>query len=352
MAARIPKPPAPFSLADLESAFTALAISTSVPPKPNKLGYVSIPGQTVLSFSKLSTFHTCPREFQLKELQEKAKRSSSIDTSFGHALAAGIQALWRYDCIEKATLSLCQAWDYEAFEDIWGKKKYKSIYMAIEALQNYFNFIYQELRNDWQYAELNLKSDELLFFIQVNDSYNFQGHIDLILQHRRTGQLQVVEIKTKGAGHIAAHWQNSMQTKGYFAVLNLLAKRLGISLSPSVCYLCFAATAACLRIEDSFGFTLFNFDQPLLGSDFVLNLIQDTEVIDMYSKDEHFPMRGSQCVRFNYPCQFFGACNDPKEVAAIAEGTYEALSLEDCDIIATLQEVAESYLTVVEIEEI
>ena len=336
-----------FSLDQLESAFNAIAISAAAPKKANKLGYVKIPGQTVLSFSKLTTLYTCPREFQLKELQERTSRFSTLDTSFGHSLAAGIQALWKYSCIEIATLELIRAWDFDFFEDIWGKKKFKSIYYAIEALQNYYNFIYVLECETWQYAELDLKSDELLFFIQVDQTYNFQGHIDLILQNKHNLSLKVVEIKTKGYGHIAAHWQNSMQTKGYFAVLALLGKRLGIPTSPEVTYLCYAATSSCRELESNFGFSTFHFYQAAQGSDFALNLIQDSQLISMYAEDSHFPMRGGSFVSYNCPCYFFGFCNDPLGIVALPEGTYEALSLEDCDIITDLAEIVESFSTII-----
>jgi len=306
-----------------------------LPPPSNVLGYVALPNQTALSYSKLSTFYECPRKFQLKELKAKGVYPPTIHTAFGHALAGGIQKLWETFCIETSTLELIRLWDYSSVVDIWEKDKTKSLFHCITTLQLYYSTQFYIEREEWQLAPNGV---ELLIFLQLNKHFNYQGHIDLILENRFTGAFRIVEIKTSKYAQTAPVWQNSLQTKGYHSLLSAVKPNTHNVIS----YICIQ-TGKLNDYENNFGITQFHFDQSCTQCDFPLHIMQDVATIQMYLEDNYFPTRGSSCVdKWGNACQFFGSCHEYNLQAEEQNPLYTSLGLEDCDYVLTLENLLEA----------
>ncbi len=320
-----------FSLAQL-TAKLKLPVMRSA--KPNILGYVDLPNQTCLSFSKLTTLYECPRKFQLKELKARGVYPPTIHTAFGHALAGGIQKLWETGDLQLATLDLIRLWDFDNVIDVWEtRKQTKSIYHCILTLQTYYHQHYLIESDEWMLAPNGV---ELLIFLQINPTFNYQGHIDLILVNKFTGAYRIVEIKTSKFPQTAAHWQNSLQTKGYHSLLSAVHPNT----HNVVTYICIQVG----KLEDydaNFGITQFNFDQSLCtGTDFPMHLMQDVTTIQMYVEDNYFPTRGSSCIdKWGKPCQFFGMCGEFSQQPEEQNPIYKSLTLDDCSYVLSLEDL-------------
>ena len=333
-----------YRLQAFDNAFDNLLNNPGPKAPIKKLGYVYDPEQSAYSYSRLQTLYSCPRKFQLKELAQASSYDATIHTSFGSAFGAGVQELWRSDSLPRATLALIAAWDYPAFEDLWGKDKHKSIFHCIQSLGIYHATVHQELSLDYRLAYLQGKPGiEFFAYMQIGSHDYYQVHIDLILETKTTGALVVLEIKTSGMVQQAANWENSLQTKGYFALLTVVSSKLGLPIAPKIIYITLQTGKLALP-DEYFGFNVFHFAKPAyIASDFTLSLLQDLTMLDIYKADGHFPKRGHSCVSYNRPCEFFGICDDIPLTKA--GNVYESLTLDDVDFYLTIDDLSQCNLT-------
>jgi hypothetical protein len=205
-----------------------------------KLGYIYEPDKLALSYSRRQTLNRCARLFQLREIKQRKSRTPSIDTAFGSAFGAGVQELFKSGSVERATIAALGSWDYPEFEDMYGKKHNKSFWICVESLEIFAAQYLPSITSEYELADLDGRSGiELFVYINIGSSFNYQIHIDLILQNRETKALCVVEIKTSGMDAVESDWGNSSQTLGYYAILEALSRRMGLHIEPCVDYICF-----------------------------------------------------------------------------------------------------------------
>lgn len=311
----------------------------------NKLGYVYEPDKIAVSYSRTQTLNTCPRKFQLRERLQKRSRTVSIHTSYGHAVGAGIAALFQYEGnLHRAFLEALTMWDYPHAEDSYGKEKDKSLSHVFGTIESFYLNQYPQLSADYKIAILQGKpAVELFIYLNVSDKYSYQVHIDLILQNRWTGALVIFECKTSKYAATEPQWANSKQTVGYFALIETLAKREGIPVEPGVVYICVQAGKQWDE-NCNFGVQILPFVKlPTVIHDFVQELMYDIERITYCEENNFYPKNGASCVEFNRPCEFFGECDmlafAPK--ADIGQ-IYESLTLADCDYVLDLQEIVDN----------
>lgn len=307
-----------------------------------KLGYVMEKGKITLSFSRTETLHKCPRKFLLKELKGKRSRSPSIDTAYGHAMGAGIQELFRSGSLERAWLAAGAAWDYVEYEDPWGKKKDKSFWMCLWSLELFSLNVWPSISEEYELAYLEgTPGIELFVYLDLGTKYSYQVHIDLVLRNKLTGALCVGEIKTSGMRQQEANWGNADQTAGYYAIIEALSDRLGLPFEPTVIYIV-QETGKQLDFDLNSGFHIFPYTKSKDTSlDFLRTQIANTEIIDMYLESNYFPKRGSACIEYSRPCEFYGTCDlSSSQLYIEDEGeSYESLSLEDVHYFVTTDQL-------------
>lgn len=328
------------SLLDVPFFPNAKSLTTS--PAIRKLGYVWEPDIIPLSYSRFNTLHSCPRKFLLKELKQQKTPFESVDCSYGTAFGAGIQEMFRSDDIHRTIVAALAAWDYQEFEDIWGKKHDKSFWMCIASLEAFYASKFQDLYSEYELARIDgHEGIELFVYIAVGESYSYQVHIDLILQHRISGALAVVEIKTSGMVQQEANWGNSEQTLGYYAIIETLSRRYNLPMEPRVYYI----TQTTGKLQDTYsdqGFNIFCYEKPIGNSaSFVQNLMVNIGVVELYIDSQHFPKRGNSCVTYGRPCEFYGMCDMEHLMNAepVQGNIYESLSQKDCDFVIQLDEM-------------
>lgn len=303
------------------------------PTKPVKLGYVFREGVRTLSYSRLNTFYSCPRKFHIGEVKGARNFSPSVDTAFGHAYGMGVQTYLHLAethphevALQRAVVAAISAYDYP---DLWESKakSKKDLWYAIIGVENFASQVAPQILADFKLAIIDGKpAIELLFLIQIDESYDYQGHMDLVLQNRHTGEYFVAEIKTSYADAQPADWANSTQTLGYNVVVH---SKFPEQTNFNVLYICYNTTQLTTQ--------LLSFSKSCAHrADFITSLLQDVEVMKMYDAHDYWPKRGNSCVAYGKPCYLFGTC-DSTMLHTSSGDSYESLSMEDVDIVLSAE---------------
>lgn len=310
-----------------------------------KLGYIYEPEKITLSYSRRQTLFSCPRKFLLKELNQQGTFSPTIDTSYGHAFAAGVQELFRSGDLARAYLAALSEWDFDDFEVPFANKKQKSFWACLASLQMFECSEFQMLSSEYKLATVEGKEGiELFVYMSVGPSFSYQIHIDLVLQRHDNGALVVAEIKTGGSPHLEASWSNSDQTLGYYTFLEFLSKKYDLPFEQRILYIT-QQTGKFTDSEDNYGFaTLIFMKDETAATEFAHNLLLDVELIKLYIDHNFFPKRGNACVNFNTTCQFFGECDSVElQQQEGKETVYESLTLDDADFIFDITDLIDSF---------
>lgn len=331
----------------LSSSFDDPSDGKPTSKRAKRLDYVRIPGVVSLSYSRLLTLNSCPRKFQLRELKDaRVGFRSSIHTAFGSAYGAGVQEIWRTGCLDRALVAAFAAWDYDYFESDNKYIRGKSFWECCVNIEQYFTNIYPQLSEDWELAYVDGKPGiELKFYIWVGEKHNYQGHIDLLLQHKETRGLAVKEIKTSSGAQQEAQWGNSDQTNGYYTVMYAIQEKFGVEVVPRVFYHTLQASKWDKPDED-FGIKLFPYEKTdNQRAEFLSSVLSSVQVIQLYQNNGYFPKRGNSCVAFGTVCEFYGVCDlDGLDDIIPTEGggNYEHIGIEDMDIVLDIADMVES----------
>lgn len=318
----------------------------SVAPPIRKLRYVLDEGGHVLSYSRLRTLHTCARKFQLGELLHLKRFSPSAHTAFGHAFAAGVQeylaarsrGMAQPAALEFAVVSAVAAWD---MQNLWAQDKTgsKSIERAILGVTRFVNMEAERLLETYEVAEFGQKQAvELFFYLRLPNGYSYQGHIDLVLRHRITGELLVLEIKTEGGAFNIAKWSNSAQALGYNCILNAHGLMTGAQVAYHVLYLHYDTV--------NLDFTLAPFSKPLtVSSEWLTSLLLEVQMLELYAQYSVYPKNGESCLEFRRECEFYGTCDlTTVQHMQAGEFAYESMPLSEVDINLDAQQMLQYFI--------
>lgn len=255
-----------------------------------------------LSYSSLLTLHSCPREFQLYKLRsthrEEESLKSTITFNFGHVVGEGIQLIFQDLDWNDILWKLFNTWDVDLLAE--DEKANKSFFSALVALKK-FKFIKDEgYLNDYELVYFDGKpACELSFAVNLLDGFRLRGHVDLVLRHKITGEVVVIECKTTGAKALdPAIYKNSAQGIGYSVVLDHIVPDVS---SYKVIYLVYKSSAG--------EWVKFDFVKTyLMRAQWIRELLLDVECIKMYEEAQIYPMRGESCFKFFRPCQYINSC--------------------------------------------
>lgn len=305
-----------------------------------KLGYVRIPGVINLSYSRRQTLHSCPRKFLQREIIESAPIDhNTIHTAFGSSWGAGLQELFLTGSIERATIAILANWSVST-EEFDGKSG-KSLWTCVDGIHHFYKHHFPRISEEYEVAIYNGKPCiELFFYIRMGQQFSYQGHIDLIMRHKRTGALVVWEFKTSGYEQHEANWANSEQTLGYSLIVDMIAEH---SSDYRVHYLIFNPKHRD-SYEENFGVVEYEFGKSQNSkAEFITDLGLDIQLVQTYLKVGLFPKRGGACRSFNRTCEFFGTCDleikQLHDVHQTSAGLYESMTLEDVDFLIDIGDV-------------
>lgn len=271
-----------------------------------------------LSHSSRDTLHRCPTEYRLYKIGGFAQREDTIDTNFGHAVGAGVQSLLIGESRDEAIWKMFLSWQGDLLsesESSAAKKKKKFFWHAIGAIDN-FRLLVNTIFKDWEVAYFNGKpAVELSFRIDFGDQFLDRGHVDVVLRHKVTGELRVLELKTTGFDSInPAMYANSQQGVGYGVVLDAIAKQYPESSSSyEVLYLAYKSK----QME----WEPIPFKKTFLQrAQWIKSVLMDIAKIEMYDREGFWPKHGENCIRFTWhECPYFGVCQMSDKSLGIAD---------------------------------
>lgn len=264
------------------------------------------PRLKMLSHSSNSTLHKCPRKFQLYRMNSLAQEETEnvfgqLTLDFGTVVGHGIQRIFEDIPLDTIILEMFLMWSVDI--EIRDNKRSKSLPEAILAVQQFHH-----LRNnsdylaDYEllYTENGKPAVELAFKILLPEGFSYRGFIDVVLRHKETGEILVVEDKTTWYREInPAQYKNSGQALGYSVILDHLVPGLS---SYTVLYLVYGTT---LKEFNELPFE----KSSLQRAEWLTQTLMDTQLIQMYESYGLYPKNGDFCYDFYRECPYFGLCS-------------------------------------------
>lgn len=307
----------------------------------------------VTSYSKLARLHSCPRAYQLDELEANSMQMAmdivdsgvqeNIDFAFGHAVGAGIQTYAATKSLNAAILACCLAWKADFFAekiDKYGKPKGKSLALAVLAVEK-FGYFWAENMDDFEVVRLpnGKQAVELAFAVNMENGFYHFGHIDTVLVSKTTGKLVVWEGKTTGFEQVdEALYANSAQALSYSVVVDAIAKSLGdaaVATDYEVLYIVYSSTSREFQIMP-FG------KSRAQRAEWIQDVLLDHANLATYQKLNFYPKRGESCYHggFRSRCKWFGTCTMHSMYDGVKPPTLSSTDeVEAVDFKATLTEL-------------
>lgn len=290
-----------------------------------------------ISYSGLNELNACERKFVIDRLSIYP-RSSSIDTAFGSAVGAGVQALWLSEgSLDAAILAIFKAWDVSFAEEKETTKK--SIAHAVQAIHLYLPF-YQILSQEWTLAEINGKpAIEFSLLVEFPGDFRYRAYADLLLQHKETGEIAVIELKTTGSNfEHEAMYKNSDQGTSYSLIVD--------QLSPDASYFFVKYFS---YHSKSLEWIPYDFPKRLIDKvRWIKTVLLDISHIQAREAESYWPMRGNNCMSFGKPCRYFDVCGLPDAAVFSSEELLQGKMKEEqkkvYSFVVPLEQIIKGYL--------
>jgi len=271
----------------------------------------------LLSNSSNGLLHSCPRKYQLTKQWPENTRDETVDTSYGKMFGEGIQRLLIGDSLQDAWLHAITQWTME-IDDF---KRRKTFWGCLEAIKDFHDFAGRILLSEYEAVAFNGKwSNELSFCILLPDGFYYRGYMDIVLRHKQSGRILVVDVKTTNMKYSTPYkFQHSPQAIGYSIVLDYIAPECN---SYDVMYFEY-----CVEVNKYVEHT-FTIDY-LQRAEWIKDLLTDIEIIKLYSQYENWPKHGGNaCDSYGRPCYFMDYCNMRTNNLIGTKVTMDALDYE------------------------
>lgn len=257
-----------------------------------------------LSYSGNLLQHSCPRKFQLKCLGAERIEHESSNTTFayGHVVGEGIQNLLLKMDWNQVLIKVFLGWHADLFAE--NEKQKKSLFSAIYCLMQFRSLMNGGFLDEYEVAMFNgVPAAELSFRIHFPFT-TFRGHVDLVLRHKITGELLVLELKTSSANYVqGSAYKNSSQAIGYSVILDRIEPD---ATSYGVLYLVYLTKLA--RFE-TFEFPKTYHQRALWIRD---RIVDEAEVVRLIKEEGNYgiwPMQGESCNSFGRECEYMDICH-------------------------------------------
>ena len=266
------------------------------------------PRLLLLSHSSRTTLHCCPRKYQLQKIASTPHtKENNVTLAFGAVVGLGIQCLLEGKSIRTTVLEMLLAW---SLPDLYAEEERtkKSFFLAIFAVQQF-----ESLRNstlvDYELAYFKgAPAVELSFRISLPGGFKYRGFVDVVLRHKTTGKLIVLEVKTTGAKVVTeATYKNSGQALGYSLILDAIAP---CESEYEVWYLVY--------MSSSQQYEILSFRKHYSDRAFwIQELLMDVQRIQLYEEASRYPSYGESCYDFFRVCSFYSNCQMSTNLLAL-----------------------------------
>ncbi len=282
-------------------------INLSVYPQPQ--GELVDP-LLLVSHSASFTLASCPRKFQLQRYTPQLIRFESVDTSYGKALGAAIADLIAGVSIGVAYYKAFISW---AHPNLWEEKPRvnKSLLTCLESIDRFAESELADITSEWEIYFLpdGRPALELGYTIICDlpnlPAYRQRGFIDLVLCHKLTGVLAVVDVKSNGSTAPSPEtYAESTQCLEYAIVIDYLSNQKSLARTLQVFYL---TDYTSLRQWALHSFT----KTAERRAKHLVDLHSRFKVMEVYKQAAtDWPATG-QCKSYSRLCEFYGTCDKP-----------------------------------------
>jgi hypothetical protein len=262
------------------------------------------PRLKLISHSSRTTMHKCPRKYQLYRLSSSKVAGDpdkdieqGVTFAYGTAVGVGIQSYMEGKSLDESILDTFLAWDVDLLDN--NPRQKKSFWLAVFAVQKFASIKDQGILADYELVYYKGKpATELSFQINLPEGFKYRGFVDVVLRHKTSGEILVLELKTTSGTAQSATYKNSGQALGYSVVLDVLFPSMS---SYTVLYLVYESK--------SMKYVELPFKKSLLQRAIWLQeLLIDSEMIGLYASYDTFPMHGESCFDFFRECEYLGLC--------------------------------------------
>jgi len=263
----------------------------------------------VLSYSSLELYHSCPRKFELYKVHPvDAPRDTSPALSQGSAVGHGYAAHLMGQGEEQTRFETWLNY-YPPLEDnVRTMAKAQVIVQAL--IDTPMKPENEDDPLDWELAYFNNQpTTELSFCIRLTENMVYVGYLDAVLYSPSTGRYRPLELKTSSLQEqtLEVNFKNSAQGLAYALVLDTILGK------PQETFAIQYRVAQVHRTKElQYRPTIhdFYFTKTLVDRlEWLIGLKMEVESIQNSLDLEMFPKRGSSCLAWNRPCQFYGICN-------------------------------------------
>ena len=289
-----------------------------------------------LSYSGSNLLMSCPRKYQLTKAVHPTKEST-IHTAFGSAFGAGVQAYLVTGSTDRALVAAAAAWDVGLWD--FDKPSNKSLASCFLWLEKWVFEYGTRLREEYTVFLVNGRpAVELAGHFEFPDGFTYRMFVDAVLQDKDTGELLVLEVKTRGSVTDPVEYHMSDQGTGYAVLVDALATRYNLPASFAVAYMVLESKDGMCAY---FPFVKSTEDRLL----WIANQLATAEIIsNIYGKMEVWPTRGNACKTYGRTCPFAGSCTKSYMIADDF-GTYLPAP-EHYDFKCTIESATEVQLNI------
>lgn len=285
-------------------------VSKFTEEEPEKINIVQLeegeidPRLKLLSHSSRTLLHKCPRKYQLYRLKSDKiilnsdkESESQVTFSYGTVVGVGIQSYLESKTEEQVYMDMLTNWNCDLLSN--NSRQKKSFWSAVYAVQKFISMHSRGFLDDYELVYYKGKpACELSFQILLPNGFKYRGFVDVVLRHKLSGEVIVLELKTSSGTANSATYKNSGQALGYSVVLDILFPELS---SYKVLYLVYETK--------TMEYKELPFEKSLLQRALWLQeLLIDCQKIELYNSYETYPMHGESCFDFFKECEYLGLC--------------------------------------------
>lgn len=260
-----------------------------------------------VSYSGQLNLHSCPRRYELDRKRSSFgtanDEKSEITFAYGHLIGDGIADIFLEKSWEQIVFRAYLAWGASGV-DLFAEdtKADKSFWSGLLALEKFQFMRASGFLSDYEvlhYGPEQVQAVELGFRVQFPDGFALRGYVDVVLKHKTTGEVVVIECKHTGAATInPATFKNSAQGISYSVILDVVAPDIS---SYAVYYLVYGTKSQ--------EFYVLPFTKTYVQrARWIREVLLDIESIKMYAAEGLFPMRGESCFSFWRECKYLNTC--------------------------------------------
>jgi hypothetical protein len=191
------------------------------------------------------------------------------------------------------------------------ERKRKTLWHVYHALELFERNFKDAVLAEYAVAVFNnVPACELGFRIKIGSGFYYRGFVDVVLIHKKTRELFVLEVKTTADKWVLpAKYQNSDQALGYSLVCDFIAQK-DPNIKGSSFKILYLVYKTIIKEYEQFTFS----KSHSMRAHWIKQMLIEVDTVNIYDKEQLWPMHGDACSSFGRACEFLNICTLSDEV--------------------------------------